>query len=473
MSDGRTPAARVARLIAGVREARAQGPRHHLAQAHRRMRAAASWRRRVFCATVAAAALAARAASAETLAQAWQIAIANNQMLAAAADEVQGARARVRAARDSRWPTVATSVGYTRLNASPQLDVVTPGLTFRSGPIFKDDRYVSGSVQLQLPLYAGGRITAGVHAARDALTGASAQEQATLSDLKLAVAEAYVAALRARSQLAAADASVRSLKAHVSDVRSLFQRQLVAKSDVLAAEVALANAEEQQVSADNALQVALAEYNRLLGEPLGRSPQLDGRLVVDPALLAEPLSTLVRQALASRGELQGLAAQSDALAAQARAVTASRLPQIALTGGYTHFDNQILDRQDFSMVGVGFTWSLFDGGVARNESESLRSESRSTARRLGDLRSQIELQVRRDWLALGAARARVAASRQATAQAAENLRISRELYGVGLASNTQVLDAVTLEVQATDNHDDAVLDEALAGIELAYAVGAL
>ncbi|MGA7540849.1 MAG: TolC family protein [Steroidobacteraceae bacterium] len=437
------------------------------------MKAASPSRRAVLCVAMVAAALTSRGAPAETLEQAWQMAIANNQVLAAAAADVQGARARVRAARDARWPTVDTNVGYTRLNASPQLDVLTPGLTFRSGPIFKDDQYVSGTVQLKLPLYAGGRITAGVHAAREALTGASAQEQATLSDLKLAVAEAYVAALRARSQLATANASVRSLRAHLSDVQSLFQRQLVAKSDVLAAEVALANAEEEQVSAANAVQVALAEYNRLLGEPLGRSPQLDGRLVVDPALLAQPLSVLVRQALASRGELQGLAAQSNAFAAQARAVTASRLPQVALTGGYTHFDDQILDRQNFSMVGVGFTWSLFDGGVARNESESLRSESRSIASRLEDLRSQVELQVRQDWLGVRAAQARVAASRQATAQAAENLRISRELYGVGLASNTQVLDAVTLEVQATNNHDDAVLDEGLAGIELAYAVGAL
>jgi outer membrane protein len=437
------------------------------------MRASAPLRRMIFCAAVAAAALTARAARAETLDQAWQMAIASNPTLAAAAADVQGARARVRAARDAHWPTVSTNVGYTRLNASPQLDVITPGLTFRSGPIFKDDRYLSGTVQLQLPLYAGGRITAGVHAASEALTGASAQERATLADLKLAVAETYVAVLRARSQLAADNASLRSLSAHVGDVKSLFQRQMVAKSDVLAAEVALANAQEEQVSAANGVQLALADYNRLLGQPLGRSPDLDGHLTVDPTLLAKPLSSLVRQALSSRSELAGLAAQSNALAAQARAVTASRLPQVALTGGYTHFDNQILDRQNFSMIGVGLTWSLFDGGVARNQADSLRSESRSTARRLDDLRSQIELQVRRDWLALRAAQSRIAASRQATAQAAENLRISRELYAVGLASNTQVLDAVTLEVQATNNHDNAVLDQALAALELAYAVGAL
>ena len=401
------------------------------------------------------------------------MAIANNQALAAAHAEVEGARAKERAARDGRWPTVDTNVGYTRLNAAPQLDVATPGFTFRSGPIFKDDQYVSGTVQLKLPLYAGGRITAGIRAARDALSGASAQEQATLSELKLAVAEAYVGALRARSQLAVDAASVKSLSAHLNDVKSMFQRQMVAQSDVLAAEVALANAEEGQVSAANAVEVALAGYNRLLGQPLERSPPLDAHLVVDPALLAEPERALMNEALSSRSELKGLAAQSGALAAQARAVTATRLPQIALTGGYTHFDNQILDRQNFSMVGVGFTWSLFDGGVARNEAESLRSESRAAGRRLDDLRSRIELQVRRDWLGVKEAHARVAASRQATAQAAENLRISRELYGVGLASNTQVLDAVTLQIQATNNYDNAVLDEALAGIELAYAVGSL
>jgi outer membrane protein len=437
------------------------------------MQATPSLRRTTVCLALAAAAAVVQRAGAETLDQAWQMAVANNQALAAAHAEVEGARAKVRAARDGRWPTVATSAGYTRLNAAPQLDVVTPGFTFRSGPIFKDDQYVSGTVQLKLPLYAGGRITAGIHAARESLTGMSAREQVTLSDLKLEVAEAYVGVLRARNQLAVEDASVKSLSAHLNDVKSMFQRQMVAKSDVLAAEVALANAEEGQVSAANAVQVALADYNRLLGQPLDRSPPLDAHLVVDPTLLAEPESALMREALSSRSELKGLAAQSGALAAQARAVTATRLPQIALTGGYTHFDNQILDRQNFSMVGVGFTWSLFDGGVARNEAESLRSESRAAGHRLDDLRSQIEFQVRRDWLAVKEAQAREAASRQATAQAAENLRISRELYSVGLASNTQVLDAVTLEVQARNNHDSAVLDEALANIELAFAVGAL
>ena len=423
---------------------------------------------------IAAALLLAAAgpAAAETLRQAWRLAIARNQALAAAQADVQGARDRERAARDARWPSVSATAGYTHLGQSPQLDVVTPAFAFRSGPIFKNNQYVSGSVQMRIPLYTGGAIRAGISAARAGLAGASAQERAMLADLKLEVADGYVGVLRSQRRLAVADAAVRSLRSHLRDVRAMYARQLVAKSDLLAAEVALANARETKVNAANSVQIAQAEYNRLLGEPLGRVPQLADALPAYPVDML-PLATLLRRALASRPELRALASRAGSLAARARAKTASRLPQLAAVGGFTHFDNQILNRENFSTVGVGLTWKLFDGGQAANEADALRAESRAAGHRLANLRSRIELQVRTDWLALAAARAEVAASRAATAQAAENLRISRELYGAGLASNTQVLEAVALSTRAAQNHDDAVLDEALAKIMLAYAVGAL
>ncbi len=423
---------------------------------------------------IAAALLLAAAGPAfpETLRQAWRLAIAHNPALAAAQADVQGARDRERAARDARWPSVSATAGYTHLGQSPELDVVTPALAFRSGPIFKNNQYVSGTVQMRIPLYSGGAIRAGISAARAGFAGAAAQERAALADLKLQVADAYVGVLRSQRRLAVAKAAVSSLRAHLRDVRAMYGRQLVAKSDLLAAEVALANARETKVDAANAVQISRAVFNRLLGEPLGRVPQLADALPPYP-VDGLPLASLLRRALASRPELEALASRVGSLASRARAKTASRLPQLAAVGGFTHFDNQILNRENFSMVGVGLTWRLFDGGRAASEADALRAESRAAGRRLEDLRSRIELQVRTDWLALAAARAKVAASRAATAQAAENLRISRQLYGAGLASNTQVLEAVSLSTRAADDHGDAVLDEALAKVTLAYAVGAL
>ena len=413
-------------------------------------------------------------AGAETLTEAWQLALARDKALAAAESDVQGAQAAERAARGARWPSLDANATYARLNASPTLDVTTPeGATLRSGPIFKGDQIVSGSVQMKLPLYAGGQISAGIDAAQRNLVGVSAEEQSARSLLKLDVAEAYVGVLRARRALQAASASVESLAAHAADVQHMVERELVPKSDLLAARVALANAEQDKVRTANSVEIAQAAYNRRLGEPLERSPQLDEQIPADVLLKAIPVDALIGRALTSRNEIPAQAARADALASQARVESGKVLPQLALIGGYTHFDNQILDRQDFSAIGVGFTWNLFDGGQARNRAAALRNASRAAENRLEDLRSRIELQVRQAWLDVQAAQARAKATGEAVAQAEENLRSSRELYGAGLATNTQVLNAVTLQVDAINNRDNAALDESLSLLRLEYAVGAL
>jgi outer membrane protein TolC len=58
-------------------------------------------------------------------------------------------------------------------------------------------------------------------------------------------------------------------------------------------------------------------------------------------------------------------------------------------------------------------------------------------------------------------------------QAEENLRIAREQYGAGLGTQTQLLQAEALRVQALGNRDNAALDAGLARLRLARAVGAL
>lgn len=416
---------------------------------------------------------AAYAAQAETLEQAWSLAIARDRALAAASSDLEGAKATEQAARGARWPSFDATAGYTRLDASPTLDVVTPAFVFRSGPIFNRDEFVAGTVQMRLPLYTGGQVSAVIDAAHGRWVSAAEDEHATASRLKLEVAEAYVEVLRARRFLGATIASVDSLTAHAADVQHMMERDLVPKSDLLAARVTLADAEQTRVRAVNTADSAQADYNRRLGEPQERPVELDGSIPADASLAGTALAVLVQRAQQSRSELKAQAARAGALESQARAETGKRLPQLGLTAAYTHLDNTVLDRENVATVGIGITWSLFDGGQARNRAAALRSASHAAQSRVEDLRSRIELEVRQAWLAVQDAQARLKSSVEAVSQAAENLRSSRELYGAGLATNTQVLDAVSLQIRATSNRDNATLDESLALIRLEYAVGDL
>jgi outer membrane protein TolC len=280
--------------------------------------------------------------------------------------------------------------------------------------------------------------------------------------------------LRARRALASAEASVTSLAAHVADVEVMVQREMVATSDLLAARVALANAIQQRVRARNGVQLAEAAYNRRLGQPLDRVPDIEDRTSLNG--LAEEtrdLPTLLAAAMSNRSELRALDARAGALEAQGRAERAKLLPQFALQGGWQRLETTVLDREEFSSVGVGFRWTLFDGGQALNQARALERAGRAARLRREDAAALLQLQVREAWLGLAEADARRAASREAVEQAEENLRVSRELYGAGLASNTQVLDAIALRVAAANNRDDAAMDFELARLRLARATGEL
>lgn len=410
--------------------------------------------------------------SAETLAEAWQMGLSRNMEFAAVAAEAESARAAESAARAERWPSLTAAASYTQFDSAPQLDIVAAGMALQA-PIFPDQSYASGGVQLKLPLYTGGRISAQIGAAHKTATGAADAEAAARSSLRLAIATAYVNVLRSQRLLQAAESSVTSLKAHASDVKLMVERELVTRSDSLAAQVALANAEQLRVQADNGVALAYASYNRLLGESSERTPELDAVLPIERALSEQPLNDLIQSALNARSELTALGAHAEALSLQSDAQRAMLLPQLALSGGYSYFENEILDRQGFAAVGIGVSWNLFDGGVVRNRSESLRRASRAAQYRLDDLRTQVQLEVRQAWLDVRAAQARIAALKEARSQAEENVRMSRELYAGELGTNTQVLDAVTLQIAATSNHDNAVLDEALALLTLERAVGRL
>jgi outer membrane protein len=76
-------------------------------------------------------------------------------------------------------------------------------------------------------------------------------------------------------------------------------------------------------------------------------------------------------------------------------------------------------------------------------------------------------------LGIEAADARVALTRDAIAEANENLRITRELYNESLVTNTQVLEAIALQIAAEGHAADAVFDAAIARLRLLKSIGEL
>ena len=326
---------------------------------------------------------------------------------------------------------------------------------------------------VSVPIWTSGKLSGAIGAATAGARGATAMEVRSTADLKLAVAESYIAVFRARHALEVADSNVASLKAHADDVQVMYDKQAVAQSDVLAAQVALANATQQRLRSANSLRLAGAAYNRWVGQPLDRTPQLDEPKTNAASASSDSLDSLIAQALQHRPELAAIQAQQEGLEQAARSERAQGLPQIVLQAGYNHVDNEILDRQNFASVGIGFQWRLFDSGQLQARTRALKSRAHAAEERLADLRSTVRLDVETAFYNHEDAAARIHAASAAVAQSQENVRIARELYGSGLGTNNQVLDAETLRIIALTNRDDAAFDVLVAEYRLQRAVGSL
>lgn len=415
--------------------------------------------------------------SAETLEDAWRHALEADRVLQAHEIRDTAREASLDAARAARLPTLTLATEASRWRDTPAFELgVVPGAL----PLFDGRSTTMSQVSLTYPLYSGRSIAANVTAAAASLDASRAARGTLVQTRKLEVAAAYVEVLRAESALDVARANAASLAAHSRDVADLERGGIVARNDALAAAVALADAEQRSLAAENALAVARAAYNRALGRPLSAAvvvepamPRVPAVAAVDAADEQAALQALVDRALATRGELAQLDAAADGLAAQAEAARAPTRPQVFLTGGYTAIDNEVLNRDDFWSLAVGVRWSLFDGGRSKSTASALARESEAVALDRAELAAQIELEVRRAWLELVSSRARLAVMEGAIAQAEENLRVVRDRYRNGEGTNTEVLDAEALRSLTRGNLADARFDAAMAEYRLARAVGVL
>jgi outer membrane protein TolC len=302
---------------------------------------------------------------------------------------------------------------------------------------------------------------------------AEANEAAATAALKLEVARLFIEVWHARKLRDAAQAATQALEAHVATVEAMVEGELRSRADLLASKVALASAQDALIRAEHAVALSQAAYNRRLGAPLSRVPNLAEQLPAVRDLRREDLSQLQTKALAQRAELAAASAGRDALAEQSRAETGKRLPRVAVLAGYQHLESTILDREDFSMVGIGLQWSLFDGGQARSKAAALRRAGEALDWQRKSLQSAIELEVQQHWLGVDAADARALVARDALAQADENLRMARELYAVEMIANGQVLEAVALQQAAAAQATRATMDTVLARLALLRSVGEL
>jgi outer membrane protein TolC len=178
-----------------------------------------------------------------------------------------------------------------------------------------------------------------------------------------------------------------------------------------------------------------------------------------------PLNATIEQAQTLREEIQASLAQSNSASWRASALLNRYWPRFSLVanGSYAFNDTDINNRQGSlsisdsvrssswdGAVGLGFNWTLFDGGIAAAEAESTRALERQFSDQAAVQRLQISLEVEKSYATYQTSRLALLSS-QAQAESARIAAISvRERFNVGYADTTSVVQTLSQAITAAN-----------------------
>jgi outer membrane protein len=407
-----------------------------------------------------------------TLQQAIDMSIKNSKNLRISDAKILEATADVREAKDRQLPDVKVSGSYLRLtNANIDLKGSGNGGGTSNTPNVNQALY--GIANLSLPLYAGGKIKYGIESAKYLEQAARLNADNDRQGVTYNTMQAYTNLYKASRAVSVIRENIKASVQRDTTFSRLEQNGLLARNDLLKAQLQTSNIELTLLDAESNLTVANENMNLMLGLPENTVIETDSSFVADTK---EPKTFIEMEnlALQSRKDLQAVGLQKKAATTGIKAAKAEAYPTIALTGGYIAADiPKVLTVTNAVNIGVGVSYNL--SSIWKNNTKLAQARARETQVTASEelLNDDIRLQVNKDYQGWLLAQKKIDVYDKAIAQATENYRITKNKYDNSLVTITDLLEADVSLLQAKLNAAYARADAALAYNKLLSTTGTL
>lgn len=330
--------------------------------------------------------------------------------------------------------------------------------------------YFINSVSASLPLYTGGRIEHTVEQAKLGVAISALEVRGTKQQIRYQVTQAYYMVLDCQNMQQVKTEAVSQLQEHLRNVQAQFAVGSVAKADVLRSEVALANAEQALVTAQNNAKVAMAAFNKIVGQPLQSTVVLAESMSYRPA--DYQLGQCIDYALQHR-PARLTAAKAVAQAEQGIAIAqAGKKPTVSFDASYTTYDTRVgeFDTRQW-LVGVTASINLLDGNVTAAQVKAAKARSEQVKHQAKDITSTVEFEVQQAYLNMKKAESNIGTNQVAVEKATEDFKLASARYGVNLGTNLDVVDAQVALTTARTAYTESLYDYNVSKAALENAMG--
>jgi len=401
-----------------------------------------------------------------TLEDCLKISREENLNVLRAREELERTKGVVKEGYSGAFPKIDATGSYTRIDESSIQEF--EGIRFGSDEIY------SASFGLTQKLYAGGKVGAGIRAAKLADSLSRTSLITTERQVDFEVKQAFYLALLTRDLIDVQVETVNLFSENLKNVEAKREEGQVSDYEVLRAKVALSNIQPDLIRARNNNRLALDNLKQILNLPLDNLIEVQGELGMEE--MSFVLGRLVETAMANRSEIVEQEITIKLREQNLRLAKSGKKPEVSFTGNYAG-ETQIFGESDPSdllwgwRAGIVFTMPLFDGFETKGRVIQRIAELKQSKIDLEATKKKIELDVRQAYFKFNEAVEVLESQRKNTEQAEESVRQSRVLADLGQVTQFDLRDAQLELRTARTNLESALYEYDVAIARLENAIG--
>ncbi len=311
-----------------------------------------------------------------------------------------------------------------------------------------------------------------------------ATEYATEAELLTVQTDARVAYydwIRGIASVVAIEESLLRTQARLEDAQAAFDAGVASKADVMRLDAAVATLTAAKIKAENYRELAAQSLALMMGEEEFQNYTI-GEDVLGPAPVmaqSDDLEALIDEAKQERLEVKAIQSSRLALDQGIKTTRAGYYPRL---DGFAEATYANPNQRFFPMeqvwngswsAGLRLSWSLDAALLTSAQVDELEATRRQLDAQEEMIRRGVSMEVAAAWAARQSAQAELEYIQRANESAAEGYRVAVDLFQVGDATTTDILDAEYERVDASLRAINTRIDLLIASLRLEYATGRL
>ncbi|KGE16006.1 TolC family protein [Sphingobacterium deserti] len=358
--------------------------------------------------------------------------------------QVNTSRLKYEEAKDSRLPDSKISGTYLAMN-SPTVDLKI-SMGSGDGPNISTNQLFIGQLAINMPLYTGGKIKNGIKSAQDSWKAAEFETLAAKENLSINAVHLYIGLYQAQQTADLIAENIKKAEQQVVDLKSMEQNGIIARNDLLKAELQLSNFKVAHQEALKNANVINYQLNTLLG--------LDENTIIDKINLVgiTPFDESLAQDSTERNEIKSLRSQKDVAQDQLNISRSAYHPTLFATGGYAalHIQN-LVTVTNAANIGLGLSYDI--GSLYKNKKKIRVAQQQlsSIDDNIALVNDKIKNQINEAKENVSLAKKKNGLYAEALAQSNENYRIVKDKYDNGVADTDDLLEADVQQLQSKIN----------------------